>query len=225
MTQPVFAHGHLRLYLLSLLAERPMHGYELIQALSERFGGTYVPSAGTIYPRLSKLQEDGLVSKESEGRKTVYSITDSGRLELRSREDELGGIEYELSDSVRRLANEVRTSVNNAMKTLRADLAAAARDARTDTGRATGPDRSDERADSTGAANPVGGDDPRVQSWMALRDAEVAINDFRQQLRADLRIEVANGRLQPAVVALLTTRLTELRRDIAVTVRGEKTSE
>ena len=41
MTPPVFAHGHLRLYLLSLLQERPMHGYELIQALEERFGGTY----------------------------------------------------------------------------------------------------------------------------------------------------------------------------------------
>lgn len=248
MTQPVFAHGQLRLYLLSLLAERPMHGYELIQALSDRFGGTYVPSAGTIYPRLSKLQGDGLVSKESEGRKTIYSITDSGRLELRSREGELGGIEDELSDSVRRLANEVRTSVNNAMKTLRADLAAAARDARTDTRSGlgswaemgTGTEGSRERAHDTGAsdtgASDTGtpktgashtgaGDDPRVQSRMALRDAEAAINDFRQQLRADLRIEVANGRLQPAVVALLTTRLTELRRDIGDTIRGRKTSE
>jgi len=248
MTQPVFAHGQLRLYLLSLLAERPMHGYELIQALSDRFGGTYVPSAGTIYPRLSKLQGDGLVSKESEGRKTIYSITDSGRLELRSREGELGGIEDELSDSVRRLANEVRTSVNNAMKTLRADLAAAARDARTDTRSGlgswaemgTGTEGSHERArdtgasdtgasdtgtPKTGASHTGGGDDPRVQSRMALRDAEAAINDFRQQLRADLRIEVANGRLQPAVVALLTTRLTELRRDIGDTIRGRKTSE
>ena len=248
MTQPVFAHGQLRLYLLSLLAERPMHGYELIQALSDRFGGTYVPSAGTIYPRLSKLQGDGLVSKESEGRKTIYSITDSGRLELRSREGELGGIEDELSDSVRRLANEVRTSVNNAMKTLRADLAAAARDARTDTRSGlgswaemgTGTEGSRERAHDTGAsdtgasdtetpktgASHTGaGDDPRVQSRIALRDAEAAINDFRQQLRADLRIEVANGRLQPAVVALLTTRLTELRRDIGDTIRGRKTSE
>lgn len=248
MTQPVFAHGQLRLYLLSLLAERPMHGYELIQALSDRFGGTYVPSAGTIYPRLSKLQGDGLVSKESEGRKTIYSITDSGRLELRSREGELGGIEDELSDSVRRLANEVRTSVNNAMKTLRADLAAAARDARTDTRSGlgswaemgTGTEGSRERAHDTGASDTGasdtgtpktgashtgGGDDPRVQSRMALRDAEAAINDFRQQLRADLRIEVANGRLQPAVVALLTTRLTELRRDIGDTIRGRKTSE
>ena len=243
MTQPVFAHGQLRLYLLSLLAERPMHGYELIQALSDRFGGTYVPSAGTIYPRLSKLQGDGLVSKESEGRKTIYSITDSGRLELRSREGELGGIEDELSDSVRRLANEVRTSVNNAMKTLRADLAAAARDARTDTRsglgswaemgtgtegsheRARDPGASDTGTPKTGASHTGAGDDPRVQSRMALRDAEAAINDFRQQLRADLRIEVANGRLQPAVVALLTTRLTELRRDIGDTIRGRKTSE
>lgn len=75
MTPPVFAHGHLRLYLLSLLAEQPQHGYELIQSLGERFGGTYVPSAGTIYPRLAKLQEEGLVTKESDGRRTVYAIT------------------------------------------------------------------------------------------------------------------------------------------------------
>ena len=59
MTPPVFAHGHLRLYLLSLLDEQPMHGYDLMQALSERFGGTYVPSAGTIYPRLAKLEDEG----------------------------------------------------------------------------------------------------------------------------------------------------------------------
>ena len=80
---PVFGHGHLRLYLLSLLDESPKHGYELIQALEERFGGTYVPSAGTIYPRLGKLEEEGLVTKSADGRKTVYAITDAGRAELR----------------------------------------------------------------------------------------------------------------------------------------------
>ncbi|HEY4152442.1 MAG TPA: PadR family transcriptional regulator [Pseudolysinimonas sp.] len=213
MTPPVFAHGHLRLYLLSLLAERPMHGYELIQALSDRFGGTYVPSAGTIYPRLGKLEEDGLVTKESDGRKTVYAITDAGRDELAERGSELDGIEDELSDSVRRLANEVRHSVNDAMKTLRADLAAAARDARTearDAGRT-------ERADSRRTEH---GDDPRVQARMGLRDAEAAINDFRQQLRSDLRSQVAQGRLDPAIVTLITTRLTELRREITTAIRG-----
>ncbi|MEO6115483.1 MAG: PadR family transcriptional regulator [Pseudolysinimonas sp.] len=212
MTPPVFAHGHLRLYLLSLLAERPMHGYELIQALSDRFGGTYVPSAGTIYPRLGKLEEDGLVTKESDGRKTVYAITDAGRAELAERGSELDGIEDELSDSVRRLANEVRQSVNDAMKTLRADLAAAARDARTE---ARGAGRT-ERAD---ARRTEEGDDPRVQARMGLRDAEAAINDFRQQLRSDLRAQVAHGRLDPSIVGLITTRLTELRREITAALR------
>ena len=91
MTPPVFAHGHLRLYLLSLLAEsdHPMHGYELIQALGDRFGGTYVPSAGTIYPRLAKLEDEGMVTKVADGRKTVYEITDAGRAELAARESEL----------------------------------------------------------------------------------------------------------------------------------------
>jgi len=212
VTPPVFAHGHLRLYLLSLLAERPMHGYELIQALSDRFGGTYVPSAGTIYPRLGKLEEDGLVTKESDGRKTVYAITDAGRAELAERGSELDGIEDELSDSVRRLANEVRSSVNDAMKTLRADLAAASRDARTEARDASRRERTETRTTEWG-------DDPRVQARMALRDAEAAINDFRQQLRSDLRAQVAEGRLDREVVGLITTGLTALRRDITEALR------
>jgi DNA-binding PadR family transcriptional regulator len=213
VTPPVFAHGHLRLYLLSLLAEQPMHGYELIQALSDRFGGTYVPSAGTIYPRLAKLEEEALVTKESDGRKTVYAITAAGRRELDDRGSELDGIEDELSDSVRRLANEVRHSVNDAMKTLRADLAAAARDARADARADSRPGRADPRRTEWS-------DDPRVQARMGLRDAEAAINDFRQQLRSELRTQVADGRLDPAIVSLITTRLTELRREITAALRG-----
>jgi DNA-binding PadR family transcriptional regulator len=216
VTPPVFAHGHLRLYLLSLLAERPMHGYELIQALSDRFGGTYVPSAGTIYPRLSKLEEEGLVTKESDGRKTVYAITDAGRSELAERGSELDGIEDELSDSVRRLANEVRSSVNDAMKTLRADLAAAARDARAD---ARDPGRRERSGTRTTETHTEGTDDPRVQARMALRDAEAAINDFRQQLRSDLRTRVAEGRLDREIVELISTGLTALRREITEALR------
>lgn len=212
MTPPVFAHGHLRLYLLSLLAERPMHGYELIQALSDRFGGTYVPSAGTIYPRLGKLEEDGLVTKESDGRKTVYAITDAGRSELAERGSELDGIEDELSDSVRRLANEVRHSVNDAMKTLRADLAAAARDARTEARGAGRTERAESRRTELS-------DDPRVQARMALRDAEAAINDFRQQVRSDLRAQLVQGSLDTEIVGLITSGLSALRRDITAALR------
>jgi len=192
---PVFAHGNLRLYLLSLLAESPRHGYELIQALSERFGGTYSPSAGTIYPRLSKLEEEGLVTKTSDGRKTVYEITDAGRAELAARESELGAIEDEVTDSVRRLADEVRAGVNEAMKSLRAELASAAREAK------------------RGGASDIH-PTPRQDSNAAVRDAEVALNDFRLQMRTDLRSQAARGGLQDAVVAQLRHELAQVRANI-----------
>ena len=76
---PVFAHGQLRLYLLVLLAEAPRHGYEVIQDLETRFGGLYTPSAGTVYPRLAKLEEEGLVERTDEGRKATYRITGARR--------------------------------------------------------------------------------------------------------------------------------------------------
>ena len=120
---PVFGHGALRLYLLSLLAESPRHGYELMQALRDRFGGTYSPSAGTIYPRLSKLEEEGLLTKSVDGRKTTYEITDAGRAELAAREGELRGLEGEINDSVRRMASDVRAGGKSAMQALRAAAA------------------------------------------------------------------------------------------------------
>jgi DNA-binding PadR family transcriptional regulator len=127
---PVFAHGALRLYLLSLLESGPKHGYELIKALSERFGGTYSPSAGTIYPRLGKLEEEGLVATESEGRRTNYRITPAGLVELNRRRDELAGVENDISASVRRLADNLREDIRANMRGLRADLAATAEAAR-----------------------------------------------------------------------------------------------
>jgi DNA-binding PadR family transcriptional regulator len=205
MTPPVFAHGHLRLYLLSLLADEPMHGYELILALEERFGGTYVPSAGTIYPRLAKLEEDGLVTKTADGRKTVYAITDAGRAELAERQGELDGIENGVTDSVRRLADEVRTSVNSAMKTLRADLASAARDARVEAKDAG-------RTVRTDATTPQG--DSRTQ----LQDADVLINEFRQQLRTELRITAARTQLTPENVAVLRQGLEEIRARVTASL-------
>ncbi|MGY6498859.1 MAG: PadR family transcriptional regulator, partial [Microcella sp.] len=153
MTPPVFGHGHLRLYLLSVLEERDMHGYEIIQAISDRFGGTYVPSAGTIYPRLAKLEAEGLVTKaDADGRRTVYSLTDAGRAELDARRAELDSIEEGVGDSVRRLADEVRASVSDAMASLRAELAAAARDARDDA-RGAASAANDQARDARGATS------------------------------------------------------------------------
>jgi DNA-binding PadR family transcriptional regulator len=211
MTPPVFAHGHLRLYLLSLLDERPQHGYELIQGLGDRFGGTYVPSAGTIYPRLAKLQEEGLVTKESDGRRTVYAITDAGRAELAARQDELADIETDVTDSVRRLADEVRSSVNDAMRTLKADLAAAARDARAGT--------EPPRTAGGGSAGADTASDARVTSRVLLHEAEAALTSFRAEVRSELRAQVAAARLHADAVELLTTRLDEVRREVTAALR------
>lgn len=121
----VFAHGDLRLYLLHLLSSGPKHGYEFIQLVSDRFGGTYSPSPGTVYPRLAKLEAEGLVSSEKQGRTTRYELTDSGTAYVAAHADEIENLERTVADSVHSLADEVRGSVREAMRTLRADLAAA----------------------------------------------------------------------------------------------------
>ncbi|MEU9375249.1 helix-turn-helix transcriptional regulator [Streptomyces sp. NPDC048255] len=123
---PVFAHGRLRLYLLKLLDEAPRHGYEVIRLLEERFQGLYAPSAGTVYPRLSKLEAEGLVTHASEGGRKVYSITDAGRAELADRGGELADLELEIRDSVSELAAEIRDDVRGAAGDLRREMRAAA---------------------------------------------------------------------------------------------------
>ncbi|MFA7765296.1 PadR family transcriptional regulator [Streptomyces sp. NRRL S-448] len=123
---PVFAHGRLRLYLLKLLDEAPRHGYEVIRLLEERFQGLYAPSAGTVYPRLAKLEAEGLVTHATEGGRKVYSITDVGRAELADRGGELADLELEIRDSVTELAAEIRDDVRGAAGDLRREMRAAA---------------------------------------------------------------------------------------------------
>ncbi|MFE7845427.1 helix-turn-helix transcriptional regulator [Microbacterium sp. NPDC057407] len=200
---PVFSHGDLRLYLLNLLDEGPRHGYDIMQALSDRTGGTYTPSAGTIYPRLAKLEEEGLVTKTVDGRKTVYSITEAGHAEVQARAGDLEGIEAGLADSVRLIADEVRGSVREAMKSLRADLAAA---------------RSQERETATAQAP---SDDPRVLSREQLHRADAAISEFRVRVRTDLRSHVARGgELAAGFVDELTSDLDRIARDVTRALRG-----
>ncbi|QDY78979.1 PadR family transcriptional regulator [Streptomyces qinzhouensis] len=127
---PVFAHGRLRLYLLKLLDEAPRHGYEVIRLLEERFHGLYAPSAGTVYPRLAKLEAEGLVTHATEGGRKVYSITEAGRAELAGRGGELADLEQEIRESVSELAAEIRDDVRGAAGKLRSEIRAAASRAR-----------------------------------------------------------------------------------------------
>ncbi|WP_433366470.1 PadR family transcriptional regulator [Streptosporangium sp. CA-115845] len=127
---PVFGHGRLRLYLLKLLEESPRHGYEVIRLLQDRFLGVYSPSPGTIYPRLARLEEEGLVTHEVVNGKKVFTISDRGRAELNDRLDELADLEQEISDSVRDIAREVKEDVRDTVKSLREELTQMARDVR-----------------------------------------------------------------------------------------------
>ncbi|GAA2752276.1 PadR family transcriptional regulator [Kitasatospora cinereorecta] len=119
---PVFGHGRLRLYLLKLLDESPRHGYEVIRLLEERFQGLYAPSAGTVYPRLAKLEAEGLVTHSTEGGRKVYRLTDAGRTELAARQSEVAELEQEIRDSVAQLAGAIREDVRDSAKDLRAQL-------------------------------------------------------------------------------------------------------
>ena len=87
MRSRFFGPGEVRLALLSLIAEGPKHGYELMRQLEERSGGIYNASAGTVYPTLQQLEDEGLISSDSKEGKRVYAITEAGSEELK-REDE-----------------------------------------------------------------------------------------------------------------------------------------
>ncbi|WP_158863046.1 PadR family transcriptional regulator [Leifsonia sp. AG29] len=71
--------GDVRAAVLALLAEKPMHGYQIIREIEERSGGAWKPSAGSVYPTLQLLADEGLITaEESNGRKT-YALTEAGR--------------------------------------------------------------------------------------------------------------------------------------------------
>ncbi|UYK41555.1 PadR family transcriptional regulator [Microbacterium terricola] len=84
---PRMARGDVRAAVLALLAEKPMHGYQIIHEIEERSDGAWKPSPGSVYPTLQLLADEGLISaEESAGRKT-YSLTDAGRAEAAAAED------------------------------------------------------------------------------------------------------------------------------------------
>jgi DNA-binding PadR family transcriptional regulator len=79
--RPRARRGDIRAAILALLLERPMHGYEMIRELEARSGGAWRPSAGSIYPALQLLEDEGLIVGEQVEGKRRYSLTDRGRAE------------------------------------------------------------------------------------------------------------------------------------------------
>lgn len=195
---PVFAHGRLRLYLLRLLDESPRHGYDVIRELEDRFMGLYAPSAGTVYPRLARLEAEGLVTHDVEQGRKVYRITDAGRAELAGRQGDLDDLEEEIEGSVRDLAAEIRSEVRGSVKDLRAELKSAARDVRRESRHQARQSRSEQRAGHPqrvelvrmadrfrdDVRDEVRRSNPTPADVAALKDVfEVALDEVRQVLR------------------------------------------
>lgn len=197
---PVFAHGALRLYLLALLEEGPKHGYDVIRALSDRFGGTYSPSAGTVYPRLGKLEEEGLVSTSTDGRRTMYSITSAGLDELNNRRDELNEVEQDISASVRRLADDLRSDIRTNMKGLRADLAVTAEAARS----------AARKMPNSGRYSPT--------NQRMLKEAEMLLQSFRDEMRVELRQRAREDMLGDLTLETVRTVLDQAKIAIRTTL-------
>jgi len=197
----VFAHGQLRLYLLALLNEGPRHGYEVIRDLEERFNGLYSPSAGTVYPRLAKLEEEGLVERTEDGRKATYLITDAGRREVAARQLDLADLQQDLDHSVRELAQQVRQRVHGSSEDLRAELKEAAKQARAN---ATPAGTSYERQ-WPNTSRRGGGDEAT-----STRDIEAAINAFRFEVRDAIR-RVADDSARQEILDILSDAAQRIR--------------
>src|SRR4051812_22104061 len=83
--------GDVRAAVLLLLAEEPMHGYQLMQAIAERSGGRWTPSPGAIYPTISQLEDEGLVTVTADAGRKLVTLTDAGREYLESQGDPFAG--------------------------------------------------------------------------------------------------------------------------------------
>ncbi|HVT11012.1 MAG TPA: PadR family transcriptional regulator [Fimbriimonadaceae bacterium] len=97
----LFEGGDVKIVVLKLLAERPSYGYQLIKTMEERLAGGYSPSAGVIYPTLTMLEEEGLISASMENDKKVYSLTQQGKEFLENNRERVDFL-FERIDSVGR---------------------------------------------------------------------------------------------------------------------------
>ena len=181
----VFGHGGLRLFILMLLDESPRHGYDLIRLIEDRFMGMYTPSAGTVYPRLQSLEDEGLIEHdELDGRK-VYRLTDAGRRELQERRAELDDLQARAAETARKVAGMISGEMRGTAKDLREELRHAMRDVRREDRYA-----SRRRARAWDAASEAPADQPRGGlGWRVLRDDLDAMRDDILDAARDLDLD------------------------------------
>jgi DNA-binding PadR family transcriptional regulator len=93
-----FDRGDLKYVILRLLARKPMHGYEVMQAIEQESGGWYAASAGSVYPALQLLQDQGYVTSQEEDGRRVYRITEEGRAFLERHTDRVDDVMDRVAD-------------------------------------------------------------------------------------------------------------------------------
>jgi len=113
----LFEQGDLKYVILRLLEEKPRHGYEIIKALEDRFGGMYSPSAGTVYPTLTLLEDLGYARVNvEEGGKKVYAITDEGKAYLAQNKSAVDDIFERVSEIGATFLSDGMMEINRAIK-------------------------------------------------------------------------------------------------------------
>ncbi len=120
--------SELRLVLLTLIAEEPRHGYDLIRAVETLSGGLYAPSPGMVYPTLTLLADEGLAEEIPDGSRKRYAITDAGRAALAADEGAAAVAMARLAELGRYVsptdAPEIRRALNNLQAAINNRLAA-----------------------------------------------------------------------------------------------------
>jgi DNA-binding PadR family transcriptional regulator len=101
--------GDIRQALLRALLDGPAHGYEVMRRLEESSGGLWRPSAGSVYPTLQLLEEQGLLTSREEGGKRIYELTDEGRADIEA--NAAGGPPWETGEGTASGRHALRDAV------------------------------------------------------------------------------------------------------------------
>jgi DNA-binding PadR family transcriptional regulator len=119
----VFDSGELRLVLLKLISDQPRHGYDLIRAIEELTGGSYVPSPGVVYPMLTLLQDMGQIEEATaEGPRKPFAITEQGTAELAAKQPEVEALFARLAELANARERTDGGPIRRAMANLRTAL-------------------------------------------------------------------------------------------------------
>ena len=119
----LFEQGDLRFLILSLIEEKPRHGYEIIKAIEEKLQGLYSPSPGVIYPTLTLLEEMGYATvAQAEGNKKLYAITDEGRAFLATNQSIVNVVLEKIAAVKRRFSGGTQPQIQRAIENFKLAL-------------------------------------------------------------------------------------------------------